>query len=113
MLSVFQLERFVSPFKIAGTREIGGFRILRRSAKCTPRPNLKAARKKVVDANLIKLVFKKQAASNKNIKCRNATKLITKEHQKFCLVVYNELCWAQITNTQTAIMRQYWLMDSK
>ncbi len=25
------------PLKIAGTREIGGFRILRRSAKCTPR----------------------------------------------------------------------------
>ncbi len=44
MLSVFQLGRFVCPFKIAGTREIGGFRILRRSAKCTPRPNLKAAR---------------------------------------------------------------------
>ncbi len=37
MLSVFQLGRFVSPFKIVGTREVGGFRILRRSAKCTPR----------------------------------------------------------------------------
>ncbi len=49
MLSVFQLGRFVSPLKIAGTREIGGFRILRRSAKCTPRPNLKAARKKELD----------------------------------------------------------------
>ncbi len=44
MLSVFQLWRFVDPFKIAGTRVIGGFRILRRSAKCTRRPNLKAAR---------------------------------------------------------------------
>ncbi len=43
MLSVFQLGRFVSLFKIAGTREIGGFHILRRSAKYTPRPNLKAA----------------------------------------------------------------------
>ncbi len=46
MLSVFQLGRFESPFKIAGTRVIGGFRILRRSAQCTRRPNLKAARKK-------------------------------------------------------------------
>ncbi len=27
MLSVFQLGRFVGPFKIAGTRVIGGFRI--------------------------------------------------------------------------------------
>ncbi len=44
MLSVFQLGRFVSPFKIAGTRVIGGFRILRQSAQCTRRPNLKAAR---------------------------------------------------------------------
>ncbi len=35
-----------NPFKMAGTRVIGGFRILRRSAKCTRRPNLKAARKK-------------------------------------------------------------------
>ncbi len=42
MLSVFQLGRFVGPFKVAGTRVIGGFRILRRSAKCTRRPNLKA-----------------------------------------------------------------------
>ncbi len=46
MLPVFQLGRFFSPFKIAGTRVIGGFRILRRSAQCTRRPNLKAARKK-------------------------------------------------------------------
>ncbi len=38
MLSVFQLGRFVSPFKIGGTRVIDGFRILRRSAKCTRRP---------------------------------------------------------------------------
>ncbi len=39
MLSIFQLGRFVSPFYFAGTREIGGFRILRRSAECKPRPN--------------------------------------------------------------------------
>ncbi len=52
MLSVFQLGRFVSPFKIAGTRVIGGFRILRRSAKCTRRQNLKAARKKKNIGNL-------------------------------------------------------------
>ncbi len=48
MLSAFQLGRFVSPFKIAGTRVISGFRILRRSAQCTRRQNLKAARKKIL-----------------------------------------------------------------
>ncbi len=41
MLSVFQLGRLVSPFKIVDTLEIGGFRILRRSAKCRPRPRAK------------------------------------------------------------------------
>ncbi len=38
--------QFVSPLKIDDARVIGGFRILRRSAKCTRRPNLRAARKK-------------------------------------------------------------------
>ncbi len=38
MLSVLQLELFIKPSKIAGTRAVGGFRILRRSAKCTRRP---------------------------------------------------------------------------
>ncbi len=46
MLSVFQLGRFVSPFKITRTRVIDGFRILRRSAQCTRRPNLKLREKK-------------------------------------------------------------------
>ncbi len=59
MLSVFQLGRFCSPFKIAGTRVIGGFGILRRSAQCTRRPNLKAARKKkLLSSQIRKLKLK-------------------------------------------------------
>ncbi len=68
MLSVFQLGQFVSPFKIAGTREIGGFRILRRTAKCTPQPNLKAARKK----------YKKTLTVNFELKPLSVTYFITR-----------------------------------
>ncbi len=39
----FQLQRFIKSASIRGTRAVCGFRILRRSAKCTRRPNLKAA----------------------------------------------------------------------
>ncbi len=43
MQSVSPLGRFIKFIYIVGRRAIGGFSILRRSAKCTRRPNLKAA----------------------------------------------------------------------
>ncbi len=45
MQSVSPLGLFIKSIYIAGRRAIGGFSILRQSAKCTRRPNLKAARK--------------------------------------------------------------------